>query len=79
MAAGAIASRASVAIRVALYTIGGYMCPGQRETGLIMVKTTILVASGVAGEAGGTLINIASNPFVFLIGFRIDMAVNTGK
>ena len=43
-----------------------------------MVKNIIGIPGRVAGQAGGTFINIAPYPIVLVVGFRIGVAIGTG-
>lgn len=66
-----------VAIDVAIETGCAEVGAGQREGCGVVIETFFGGTGRVAGEAGLVVVVITSDAYVFVIGFRIDMAVGT--
>lgn len=59
--------------------IGCKVCPGERETGGIVVKTGAPITCWVTSQTSRTFINIPVYPIVHIIGFRIDVTGGARK
>lgn len=64
---------------VAFQTVYTLVSSCQGECGGIVIKLKIRISRRMAGQTGIVLISISHDALVLLIGFRVQMAGNTGK
>lgn len=70
---------AGITVGVTFDAIGGQVSPGQREGREAVIEAVVGTAVRMAGQAGRAVVDIAVDPFVVVIGFRIDVAGDAGK
>lgn len=81
MAVVAPCGRSCVTVGVASGAIGGYVGPGEREGGGVVVESQLATAGGMALQAGLALIDIATHIIVFIVHILLIvlMAGNAGE
>ena len=52
---------------------------GKREVGVVMIKCIVCAAIGVTRQAIHTVVDIAADADMFLVGLRVGVARDTGK
>lgn len=61
-----------------MVTIYGLVCTRKGKVGVVVIKRPICIAFRMAGQACGCVIDIATDPVVLVVRFRVNMAIGTG-
>ena len=79
VAARTIRGRTGISGSMTIQTSGGLVRSGQRETGVVVIKSGIAVAGWVTSQASRTVVRIAIDTGVLIVGFRVEVAGDAGK
>ena len=79
MAGIALGGCADISRRMAGDTIRRRVCPGQWESGIVVIEGVVGITGGVAGKTGRAVVGIPRHTHVVIIRFRIHVAGGTSK
>lgn len=78
VAGDTLRGRTCISIGMTLNTIRGQVCTGEWKVGVVVVKTIGRIACRVTSQTSRTVVRIAPDPVVLIVGLRIGMATGAG-
>lgn len=67
--------RAGITAFMAIQTIGGGVCAGERECGGIVIEAALRITGRMAGKAGRAVVHVSDHLLMLFIGLRLVMLV----